>query len=102
MHRVTGAFADPSHETACAAQLFRMAFPCHVFLMALSLTLVGWTALSAPPDLWPLDGMIVLSITLGLVGRVLVHRMHDRVRGQRLGSWTWTALVALVVTIDVI
>eukprot|EP00964_Phaeocystis_antarctica_P025563 scaffold14387_cov57-Phaeocystis_antarctica.AAC.1 len=46
--------------------------------------------------------MLVLSTTLGLVGRVLVHRMHDRVRGQRLGSWTWTALVVLIVTIDVV
>ena len=53
MNPVTGAFADPSHETACAAQLFRMAFPCHAFLMALSVALIGWTALSAPPDLWP-------------------------------------------------
>ena len=102
MNPVTGAFADASHETACAAQLFRMAFPCHAFLMALSLALIGWTALSAPPDLWPLDSMIVLCVTLGLVGRVLVHRMDDRVRGQRLGSWTWTALVVLIVTIDVI
>eukprot|EP00964_Phaeocystis_antarctica_P142311 scaffold107566_cov69-Phaeocystis_antarctica.AAC.1 len=100
MHPVTGAFADPSHETACAAQLFRMAFPCHVFLMALSLALIGWTAFWQ--GLWPLDGMVVLSTTLGLIGRVLVHRMHDTVRGQRLGSWTWTALVVLVVTFDII
>ena len=41
INTVTGAFADPSHETAFAAQLFRMAFPCHAFLMALSLALVG-------------------------------------------------------------
>ena len=29
MHRVTGTFADPSHESAFAAQLFRMAYPTH-------------------------------------------------------------------------
>jgi len=84
MHPITGAFADPSHETACAAQLFRKAFPCHAFLMILSQALIGWTAFSAPPDMWPLDSMIVLFSTLGLIGRVLVHRMHDTVRGQRL------------------
>eukprot|EP00964_Phaeocystis_antarctica_P059354 scaffold35227_cov46-Phaeocystis_antarctica.AAC.5 len=29
MHPVTGAFADPTHESAFAAQFFRLAFPCH-------------------------------------------------------------------------
>ena len=102
MNPVTGAFADPSHETACAAQLFRMALPCHAFLMALSLALIGWTSLSVPIDLWPLLSVLAFCITLGLVGRVLVHRMDDRVRGQRLGSWTWTVLLVLVVAIDVV
>ena len=37
---VTGAFADPpSHESASRAQLFRLAFPAHVMLLALLLTL---------------------------------------------------------------
>ena len=36
VHPVTGAFAEPSHETAFAAQLFRTAFPCHVVLLALT------------------------------------------------------------------
>ena len=94
MHPITGAFADASHESAFAAQLFRMAFPFHAFLMALSLALIGWTAFLAPLDLWRLESMVVIS-TLGLVGRVLVHRMDDRVRGQRLGSWTWTALLVM-------
>ena len=99
MHPITGAFADPSHESVCAAQLFRMAFPFHAFLMALSLALIGWTAFLAPLDLWRLESMVVIS-TLGLVGRVLVHRMDDRLRGQRLGSWTWTALLVMGVTIE--
>ena len=76
-----------------------MAFPFHAFLMALSLALIGWTAFLAPLDLWPLGSVLVIS-TLGLVGRVLVHRMDDRVRGQRLGSWTWTALLVMGVTIE--
>lgn len=33
IHSVTGAFADPSHESAFAVQLFRMAYPCHTFLL---------------------------------------------------------------------
>ena len=119
MHPVTGAFANPSHETAFAAQLFRMAFPCHLFLMALTDAIMIWSSLSAPPDLLPLESMIAFLGTLCLVGRVLVHRkythtrasvestmahqsMDDTVRGQRLGSWTWIAILALVVSIDLI
>jgi len=33
MHRVTGAFEDPSHESAFAAQLFRQAYLVHILLM---------------------------------------------------------------------
>jgi len=103
MHPVTGAFVDPSHETACAAQFFRMAFPCHAFLMALALAFQIWTStLSAPPDMWPRESIAAFCMTLGLIGRVLVHRMHDTARGQRLGSWIWTALLVLVVAISVI
>ena len=91
MNRVTGAFADPSLESACAAQLFRMAFPCHAFLMALTLAILIWTSLSVPADLLPFVSMVTFITTLSLVSRVLIHRIHDTVRGQRLGSWTWTA-----------
>ena len=38
MHRVTGTFEDPSHESIFAAQLFRMTYPTHILLMALILT----------------------------------------------------------------
>ena len=37
---------------------------------------------------------------LGLVSRVLVHRMDDTVRGQRIGAWTWTLLTVLAFTSD--
>ena len=37
MHPVTGAFTDPTHESAFTSQLFRAAFPSHAFVMALSL-----------------------------------------------------------------
>ena len=103
MHPVTGAFANPSHETAFAAQLFRMAFPCHLFLISLTDAMIIWSSLSAPPDLWPLESMIAFLGTLCLVGRVQAHQsMDDTVRGQRLGSWTWIAILALVVSIDLI
>eukprot|EP00964_Phaeocystis_antarctica_P060629 scaffold36156_cov66-Phaeocystis_antarctica.AAC.1 len=33
------------------------------------------------------------------VGRVLIHRMSDTVRAQRLGTWTWTlAMVVNTIT----
>ena len=37
MQRVTGTFADPLHESAFAAQLFRMSYPAHVLLLAVIL-----------------------------------------------------------------
>ena len=45
MHRITGTFADPTHESAFAAQLFRMAYPTHVLLMALVLAVFAWNVL---------------------------------------------------------
>ena len=49
MRPFTGTFADSSHESAFAAQLFRLAFPAHILLMALSLALSIWETLA-----WPL------------------------------------------------
>ena len=94
MHPVTGAFADASHVTAFAAQLFRMAFPCHAFLMALSLVASTWLALTAPPELRIPLGMVVLCMTVMMVGRILLHRMCDVARSQRIGSWVWAVSLA--------
>ena len=95
MHRLTGAFADPWHESAFAAGLYRQAFACHILLG--TLLLVGsiiWVALVwADPDLRATSVLDVVCTTLGLVGRVLVHRKHDLAHGQRIGSWIWTALI---------
>ena len=48
MHRVTGTFADPSHESTFSAGLFRMACPTHVLLMALVLPYSFCSALVEP------------------------------------------------------
>jgi hypothetical protein len=50
MHPVTGAFADPTHESAFAAQFFRLAFPAHAFLIPLNLTVFTWAATQASID----------------------------------------------------
>ena len=97
MHPVTGAFADPTHELAFAAHLFRLSFRGHVLLMALSIaTLIRFT-LSTPPGVEALVRMCAFCVTatLGLIGRVLVQRMEDTVRAQRMGSWTWTAVMVV-------
>lgn len=92
MHPVTGTFVDPLRESAFAAQLFCWAFPCHAVLMALSLAfIVGMTRIVAI-ELRVVWSLCVISVTLALVGRVLLHRMHDAARGQRIGSWAWTIL----------
>ena len=104
IHRVTGTFADPSHESAFAAQLFRMAYPTHVFLMALMLTYFTWNALVQPEmrTLWA--GLVLCFAIPGLVCRVLLHRTgrHDPVRSQWLGSWAWTALTTLGIAFDIV
>ena len=93
MHRFTGTFADPLLEAAFAAKLFRLAFPVHVFLLTLVLALVVWvtSASLSEPSLW---GMIAV-VSLSLVGRALLHRMHDVARAQRVGSWTWIVLLVV-------
>jgi hypothetical protein len=102
MHRVTGTFADPSHESAFAAQLFRMAYPTHVLLMALVLTYWTWKALVEPDmrGFWVVCGW---ALGLGLLCRVLLHRTgrHDPVRSQWKGSWAWIVLAALNIAADV-
>ena len=40
----------PEHESACSAQIFRLAFPSHVFLMAGQCVVQGGIALAAPPS----------------------------------------------------
>ena len=102
MHRVTGTFADPSHEATFAAQLFRMAYPTHVLLMALVLTYFTWSALVEPDRraYWVVNGW---ALGLGLLCRVLLHRTgrHDLVRSRWMGSWAWIVLTALIIAADV-
>ena len=101
MHPITGVFTDPSHESAFAAQFYRLAFPVHVVMMVLLLVGGGGVLSSVvvPPPLRETWGMIcaalVLIATLLLVGRVLLHRMHDRERSQQIGSLSWLVLLAL-------
>ena len=86
MHPVTGTFATP-HESAFAAHAFRLAFPVHTFLMALSLALIVWMALFSPPELQALWArcLQIVCMTLGLVGRARLHVWRDSARSQRVG-----------------
>ena len=67
MHAVTGAFADPSHESAFAAQLFRLAFPLHVLLLALCLAIVTFMAFDVAAAMQPQWLVIGFVGLLGLV-----------------------------------
>eukprot|EP00964_Phaeocystis_antarctica_P021559 scaffold11977_cov52-Phaeocystis_antarctica.AAC.2 len=104
MHPITGTFTDPAHESAFAAQLFRMAYPTHVLLMALVLADFAWNALMEP-DMRPFWAALILGVAVpGLVCRVLLHRTgrHDPVRSQWMGSWVWAVLTALSIAIDIV
>jgi hypothetical protein len=103
MHRVTGRFADPSHEAAFAAQLFRMAYPAHVFLMALVLTYSTWSVLMEP-HMRAYLAVSGCALGFGLIGRMLLHRTgrHDPMRSQWMGSWAWIVLTALSNATDVV
>ena len=78
MHRVTGTFADPSHESAFAAQLFRMAYPAHVVLLAVVLAWSTWNALVQPELRAHWVGFVVCGALPALVCRVLLHRTEER------------------------
>ena len=95
MHPVTGAFADPAHESAFAAQFFRLAFPCHMLLIALNLAVFTWAALVTQPGMGAFWSLIGLAVAFLMLSRVLVHCIVDAVRGQRLGSQSWTALIVI-------
>ena len=90
MRPVTGAFAESS---AFAAQFFKRAFQGHVLLMVLAHILFIGMAVVAQDILRVAWIMITLFMTLGLTGRVLLHRMHDTARARRLFSWIWTILL---------
>ena len=98
MHPVTGAFADPTHESAFAAQFFRLAFPAHAFLIPLNLTVFTWAALVTQPEMsifWSIIDVIIFAVAVLVLGRVLVHCIDDSLRGQRVGSQNWTALMVV-------
>ena len=103
MHCVTGTFADPSHESAFAAQLFRMAYPAHVLLLAAILAEYCWRALEQPEERSYFVTAVLLGALPTLVGRVLLHRTgsRDPVRSQRLGSWVWAVGVVLTCAFDI-
>ena len=95
MHPVTGAFVDPTHESAFAVQLFRSAFPVHILLLAILLMTTFISTLTDSAHMVKAT-LVVLCGSISLVGRVLIHRMHDSVRAQRMGSWTWAVLVTVL------
>jgi hypothetical protein len=95
MHPVTGAFADPTHESAFAAQFFRLAFPAHAFLIPLNLAVFTWAALVTQPEMSTFWSIIDVITAVLVLGRVLVHCIDDSLRGQRVGSQNWTALMVV-------
>ena len=96
MYRVTGAFADPSHELAFSVQLFRLAYPCHIFLLALTLGCDLGVAVSEEGGIFRSVRAFRGTLALGvlLVGRVVLARVNP-VRGQRMGAWSWTVVLVL-------
>jgi len=96
MHPVTGAFRDASLESEVAAQIFRLAFPAHMLLwLSLTLAVGVWIVLVADPELRVIWGVVLLCAAVGLVGRVLLHRLYDSARAQKTASSTWVLLLAL-------
>ena len=97
MYRVTGAFADPSHELAFSLQLFSLAYACHIFLLALTLACNLGLAVIEEGSFYRLEmrafrGTLALGVLL--VGRMVWARVNP-VRGQRMSAWSWTTLLVL-------
>ena len=94
MHPVTGSFTmHPEHESACSAQIFRLAFPSHVFLMAGQCVIQGALALTVPRSSVMFWALASLFSAISLIGRVVLHRMVDIQLAQRIGAWCWTIVM---------
>ena len=98
VHPDTNAFTGVPNESV-AARLYQLAFPVHTLLLALCLACtICWLALGPQTHVQALVA-ITLCFAVGLVGRVLIHRCHDTVRAQKIGSWTWTVLLVTIVAV---
>ena len=99
MRPVTGAFLDPSIESAFGAHLFHVAFPIHVLLFSFLFAVSVWITAVAPKDEVGAWKIILLGTVLGMAGRVLLHVSHwsmeDNVIAQRIASRSWLALMAV-------
>lgn len=94
MHPVTGSFTmHPNHESACSVQIFRLAFPSHVLLMAGQCVVQGGISSVSPPSTVLFWGLATCVSALSLIGRVLLHLMGDIQLAQRIGAWCWTILM---------
>ena len=94
MHPVTGAFEDASHEAAFAAQLFRQAYAWHLLIMAVMEAHLIGIALT-PPGFRAASSIVAGFGAASIVGRVLLHQQQDQERAQRIGSRSWTAMMAV-------
>jgi len=73
---VTGACTDPSHEPASRAQLFRLAFPAHVMLLALLLTLSTTWILLTPNMASGVRALCMALVAMGCVVLVVGSVSH--------------------------
>ena len=94
MHPVTGSFTmHPKHESACSAQIFRLAFPSHVLLMAGQCVVQGELASAGPRGTTVFWALATAFSAFSLIARVLLHQMHDIKLAQQIGAWCWTILM---------
>jgi hypothetical protein len=101
MHRFTGAFVDPAHEEAFAANFFRISLPFHMILILLFIAIVIYMEFRVVPALRLLWISIFASAALFAICRVLLHFMKDAASGQRIGSRVWTVAFSMCMIADV-
>ena len=95
MHPVTGCFTShPKHESAFSAQIFRLAFPIHVLLMAGMTVLHVFMVFTSPSPVRLFWVLAAIGSACTLLTRVLVHLMYDVEYAQRIGSWVWAVLMS--------
>ena len=99
-HALTGAFEEPAVEVAFTVGFFRDAFPLHVFLLA-TMVVIQLFVLFGHAESWSTEVVFLILGIIALIGRVLLHRVHDQVLSQRLGSRFWTASMVLGLVVDI-
>merc|ERR1719272_2133003 len=103
VHPITGAFSDPHRTAEFGPMAFRRMFPLHVVGMGLILCVLVSVAVFERDNVAALfDGLVGVTVALGLWARVAVHRWEDTKKAQSFGALAWTIFFVAEVALGLV